>query len=134
LATPYSPTVNYDVRSAHFTGVKFGITSVPSWHWDDTKAEGEHWLYFDGQVVAIVAQVAEDDFRIPYPHTYPVQDASSLDGARKKAIEVALWALPSQWPLRPTRTKPPVDDTEQQAANDLADAKYVAEDEMRWAP
>jgi hypothetical protein len=83
-------------------------------------------------VVAIVVEVAADDFRIPYPRTYPVQGASTLEAARKLAMNVALWTLPPGG-IKPAAEKPHKDDSEQQAANDQADAEYVAADEQRLA-
>jgi hypothetical protein len=127
---PYSPTVNYDFRSAHFAGVKIGLRDLPDWHWDDTKAEGEHWLYAHGRVVAIIAEVDRDDYRISYPYMYPAQGASTPDAARKLAIEIALWTTPVGG-IKPKPAEVVDDVSEEQLAKDLADEKYVTEDEER---
>jgi hypothetical protein len=87
------PTCNYDPKSAHFTGAFLGIRRAPGWHWDDTICVDEHWLYAHGRVVAIVCG-ADGDWKIRYPVTFPMQTAATLEAARKKAVEVALWTLP----------------------------------------
>src|SRR4029453_10810374 len=64
-ATTPARDCNYGSESAHFTGVKsavsgagaayFGSKPMQGWHWDDSIALGEHWLYCRYRVVAIVA-------------------------------------------------------------------------------
>ena len=70
-----------------------GIRRAPGWHRDDTICVDEHWLYAHGRVVAIVCG-ADGDWKIRYPVTFPMQTAATLEAARKKAVEVALWTLP----------------------------------------
>lgn len=146
---PYSPTCNYDPRSAHFTGVKsaidtgvpalFGSTPMRSWHWDDTIVEHEHWLYAYGRVVAIVCSPAhplvvdaqaEGEWTIRYPVTFPVQTATTLGAARKLAINVALWT----WPVGGVKPKPAPQEKISEAEwreRDAADEQYVLRDEER---
>ena len=126
---PHSPTCNYDPKSAHFTEAFFAIRRVPGWHWDATICVDEHWLYAHGRVVAIVCG-AEGDWKIRYPVTFPVQTATTLEAARKKAIEAALWT----WPIggiKPKFTPHEKIPESEWRARDLADEKYVAEDEER---
>ena len=126
---PHSPTCNYDPKSAHFTEAFFAIRRVPGWHWDATICVDEHWLYAHGRVVAIVC-CAEGDWKIRYPATFPVQTATTLEAARKKAIEAALWT----WPIGGIKPKSSPHEKITEAewrARDLADEKYVAEDEER---
>ena len=126
---PHSPTCNYDPKSAHFTEAFFAIRRVPGWHWDATICVDEHWLYAHGRVVAIVC-CAEGDWKIRYPATFPEQTATTLEAARKKAIEAALWT----WPIggiKPKFTPHEKIPEAEWRARDLADEKYVAEDEER---
>jgi hypothetical protein len=102
---------------------------MQDWHWDETIVEHEHWLYAQGRVVAIVCG-AEGEWRIRYPATTPVQTATTLDAARKLAVRVAFWT----WPTGGLKPKPVPRDKVSEAewlARDLADARYVAEDEER---
>jgi hypothetical protein len=99
------------------------------WHWDDTKVEGEHWLYAHNRVVAI-ASPSEGHWQIRYPKTFPVQTATTLEAARKLAVRVALW----MWPIGGIKPKPVPREKITEAEwreRDLADEKYVAEDEER---
>ena len=126
---PHSPTCNYDPKSAHFTEAFFAIRRVPGWHWDATICVDEHWLYAHGRVVAIVC-CAEGDWKIRYPATFPEQTATTLEAARKKAIEAALWT----WPIggiKPKFTPHEKIPEAEWRARDLADEKYVTEDEER---
>lgn len=140
-AFSYTPTrdCNYGSESAHFTGVKsavsgagaayFGSKPMQGWHWDDSIALGEHWLYCRYRVVAIVAGT-EGDWRIRYPEIFPVQTATTLEAARKLAIHVALWT----WSIGGVKPKPVPREKITEAEwreRDLADGKYVAEDEER---
>lgn len=126
---PHSPNCNYNPKSAHFTEAFFGIRCVPGWHWDATICVDEHWLYAHSRVVAIVC-CAEGDWKIRYPATFPEQTATTLEAARKKAIEAALWT----WPIggiKPKFTPHEKIPEAEWRARDLADEKYVAEDEER---
>jgi hypothetical protein len=105
------------------------IRRVPGWHWDATICVDEHWLYAHGRVVAIVC-CAEGDWKIRYPATFPEQTATTLEAARKKAIEAALWT----WPIggiKPKFTPHEKIPEAEWRARDLADEKYVVEDEER---
>jgi len=80
-------------------------------------------------VVAIVVEVAEDDYRIPYPYTYPVQTATTLEAARKLALHVALWT----WPIGGLKPKPEPRDKITEAEwleREAHDAKLEAEDRV----
>jgi hypothetical protein len=124
---PYSQTVKQDQRSAHFTGAFLGLRPMAGWHWDETIVEHEHWLYAHGRVVAIVCG-AEGDWKIRYPLTLPVQTATTLEAARKLAINVAFWT----WPIGGIKPKPAPQEKPTEAEwREPADEKYVAEDEER---
>jgi hypothetical protein len=98
------------------------------WHWDDTKVEGEHWLYAHNRVVAI-ASPSESHWQIRYPETFPVQTATTLEAARKLAPHVALWT----WPIGGIDKPEPREKISEAEwlRRELADAQYVAEDEER---
>ena len=106
-----------------------GLRAIAGWHWDDSKVEGEHWLYAYDRVVAIVCG-AEGDWKIRYPVMIPVQTATTLEAARKLAIHVAFWT----WPIGGLKPKPAYREKTTEAewrARDAADEQYVAEDEER---
>jgi hypothetical protein len=102
---------------------------MPCWHWDDTRVEGEHWLYAHSRVVAI-ASPSEGHWQIRYPEPFPVQTATTLEAARKLALHVTLWT----WPIGGIESKPEPCEKISEAgllSRDLADAQYVTEDEER---
>jgi hypothetical protein len=135
---PYSPGCNYDERSAHFTGAfsgdnrtltpaYFSTRPMRGWHW--AELNGEHWLYAYSSVVAIVCGT-EGGWQIRHPVTIPVQTATTLDAARKLAINVAFWT----WPTGGIKPKPAPQEKITEAEwreRDAADARYVAADERR---
>jgi hypothetical protein len=138
-AFSYTPTrdCDYGSKNAHFTGGKSAINErghfdsrpMPGWHWNDTKVEGEHWLYAHSRVVAI-ASPTEGHWQIRYPKTYPVQTATTLEAARKLAFQTALWT----WPIGGIEATPKPLKKISEAEwlrRDLADAQYVAADEER---
>jgi hypothetical protein len=130
---------NYGSENAHFTGVKSAINDgspvhfdsrpMPGWHWDDTKVEGEHWLYAHSRVVAI-ASPTEDHWQIRYPKTFPVQRATTLEAARKLAFHVALWTRPIGGIGPKPKPREKISEAEW-LRRDLDDAQYVAEDKER---
>ena len=102
---------------------------MAGWNWDETIAEHEHWLYARGRVVAIVCG-AEGDWKIRYPVTIPVQTATTLEAARKLAINVAFWTSP----IGGIKPKPAPQEKPTEAEwreRDAADEQYVAADEER---
>ena len=109
--------------------VKQDQRSLAGWNWDETIAEHEHWLYARGRVVAIVCG-AEGDWKIRYPVTIPVQTATTLEAARKLAINVAFWTSP----IGGIKPKPAPQEKPTEAEwreRDAADEQYVAADEER---
>ena len=102
---------------------------MPGWHWENTRVEGEHWLYAHSRVVAI-ASPSEGHWQIRYPEPFPAQTATTLEAARKLAIHVVFWT----WPIDGIKPKPIFREKITEAEwreRDLADAHYVAEDEER---
>ena len=85
------PIREADVKNPCGTVAFFGDRSVRGWRWE--ASESEHRLLFHERHVATVSG-AEGDWKITYPRTIPVQGAPTLEAARKKAVEVALWTLP----------------------------------------
>jgi hypothetical protein len=133
---------NQDAKSAHFMGVKialdddrkvyFGTSPMPDWHWDDSIVSGEDWLYAYGRVVAIICG-AEGGWKIRYPIAIPVQTAPTLEAARKLVVNVSFW----MWSIGGIKPKPEPREKITEAEwreRDLADEKYVAEDEARQSP
>ena len=85
------PIREADVKNPCGTGSFFGEKGVRGWRWE---ASGDkHCLFLHDRHVATVSG-AEGDWKITRPRTIPVQGASTLEAARKKAVEAALWTLP----------------------------------------
>jgi hypothetical protein len=136
---PPEPKCKSDAKSPCKTGTFFRIGEGPEWSWDDTKVEHEHWLYAYGRVVAIICGPDHPlvidaqpvgEWTIRYPFVFPAQTATTLEAARKLALHVALWT----WPIGGIKPKPTPREKITEAerrAGDLADEKYVAEDEER---
>ena len=72
---------------------------VREWRWEALANEHRLFLH-DGHVVTISG--VEGDWRVTYPLTIPVQTATTLEAARKLAINVAFWT----WPIGGIKPKP----------------------------
>ena len=89
----------------------------------------EHRLFRPMADVATISGV-EGDWRVTYPLTIPVQTATTLEAARKLAINVAFWT----WPIGGIKPKPASQEKPTEAEwrkRDAADEQYVAADEER---
>jgi hypothetical protein len=86
-----SQSIEPDSKNPCGTGAFFGDRSVQGWRWETSGAG--HRLFFHDRHLATIEGV-EGDWSITWPATIPVQGAATLEAARKKAIEVALWTLP----------------------------------------
>jgi hypothetical protein len=115
----YIPSQSVDLgsRSAYLPRAFFGVKAIPRWHWETS--DDEHCLYFHGRYVASIGGV-EGDYRIVYPRTIPVQTATTLESARKLAVNVALWTLPL--------------DPATEAREDRANNKHRRERTFHWKP
>jgi hypothetical protein len=91
-----------NVRSAHSTGLKFGLRGHPSplyclreWWWGGD-GEHDHSLYDrDGLTIARIVLV-DGRYHLRTPIVIPRQSWPGLDAAKRGAEAVALWALPNR--------------------------------------
>ena len=124
---PRGPKCKSDSKSPCKTGTFFRIGAGREWRWE--ALANEHRLFLrDGHVVTISG--VEDDWRVTYPLTIPVQTATTLEAARKLAINVAFWT----WPIGGIKPKPAPQEKPTEAEwreRDAADEQYVAADEER---
>src|SRR5262245_8216155 len=100
------------------------------WRWDDLIIPGEHWLYDAHERVLVIVCGANDHWKIRYPVTHFLLQTTTLDAARKLAVNVAFWTWPISGPSSQNTSRPKITEAEWKK-RDLADEKYVADDTER---
>jgi hypothetical protein len=112
VGLPQEPNGNSDAKNPYNTGTIFPLAAGGDWHWEDHPSDRwlhEHYLFLRGEhVVTIVGK--EGDYRIVERRLIPAQTATTLEAAKKLALNVALWTfgLNSRRKTRPKPAQPPI--------------------------
>jgi hypothetical protein len=90
---PESPKSANDFSKLQTTpNAVFPLADGGDWRWEDHASDrwlDEHYLFLGGRHVATIIG-KPGDYRVVYPDTIPVRTATTLEAARKAALNVAL--------------------------------------------